>query len=60
MEVIEMQTCAAHAPQIHRLRICQDGQGSYSMSFTHTGQFRLLDYEEVELEVLSARLIKRE
>jgi hypothetical protein len=59
MEVIEMQTSAAHAPQIHRLRICQDGQGSYSMLFTHTGQFNLKDYEEVEMEVVGTRLVSR-
>ena len=46
-------------PKLYRLRICQDGQGSYAMSFTHTGQFRLIDYEEVELEIAGARLVKR-
>ena len=41
-EVIEMQTCItqdAAEPKLYRLRICQDGKGSYAMSFTHTGQF---------------------
>jgi hypothetical protein len=60
MELIDMQTHAAHAPQIRRLRICHDGRGSYSMLFTHTGQFSLQDYAEVELEIMSARLTKKE
>jgi len=61
-EVLEMQTCItpdAAEPKLYRLRICQDGKGSYAMSFTHTGQFRLVDYEEVELEIAGARLVKR-
>ena len=61
-EVIEMQTLTSQdisEPKLYRLRICQDGKGSYAMSFTHTGQFRLIDYEEVELEIAGARLVKR-
>jgi len=61
-EVIEMQTLISQdtsEPKLYRLRICQDGKGSYAMSFTHTGQFRLIDYEEVELEIAGARLVKR-
>jgi len=61
-EVIEMQTCTTQdvsEPKLYRLRICQDGRGSYAMSFTHTGQFRLIDYDEVELEIAAVRLVKR-
>jgi len=29
------------------------------MLFTHTGQFNLQDYEEVELEVVDTRLVRR-
>jgi len=61
-EVIEMQTCTSEdipEPKLYRLRIYQDGKGSYAMSFTHTGQFRLVDYDEVELENAGARLVKR-
>ena len=61
-EVIEMQTLTSQdtsEPKLYRLRICQDGKGSYAMSFTHTGQFRLIDYEEVELEIANARLVRR-
>ena len=61
-EVIEMQTCItqdAAEPKLYRLRICQDGKGSYAMSFTHTGQFRLVDYEEVEMEITGAKLVRR-
>ena len=57
-----MQTLIAQEtsePKLYRLRICQDGKGSYAMSFTHTGQFRLMDYDEVELEIAGARLVKR-
>jgi hypothetical protein len=62
MEVIEMQTCTSQdtsEPKLYRLRICQEGRGSYAMSFTHTGQFRLIDYQEVELEIAGARLVRR-
>ena len=57
-----MQNCTSHdtsEPRRHRLRICQDGHGNYDMSFTHAGQFQLIDYEEVELEIAAARLVKK-
>ena len=57
-----MQTLIAQEtsePKLYRLRICQDGRGSYAMSFTHTGEFHLIDYEEVEMEIAGARLVKR-
>ena len=62
-EVIKTQTLIAQdrsEPRLYRLRICQDGQGSYDMSFTHTGQCQLIDYEEVELEISGARLVRRQ
>ncbi|MBP1738685.1 MAG: hypothetical protein H6Q48_978 [Deltaproteobacteria bacterium] len=49
-----MQACTsldASEPKLYMLRICQDGQGSYAMAFTHAGQFRLMDYEEIEMEI---------
>jgi hypothetical protein len=61
-EVMEMQTLTSQdtsEPKLYRLRICQDGRGSYAMSFTHSGQFRLIDYEEIELEIAGAKLIRR-
>jgi len=57
-----MQTCTSldiSEPKLYRLRICQDGQGSYAMSFTHAGQFQFIDYDEVELEITAWRLVKR-
>jgi len=57
-----MQNCTSHdtsEPRLYRLRICQDGQGSYAMSFTYSDQFQLIDYEEVELEIAGARLVRR-
>jgi len=36
-----------------------DRGGSYGLCFRHTGDFRLNDYEELDLEVKSARLVKR-
>jgi hypothetical protein len=57
-----MQTLIAQdssESRLCRLRICQDGQGSYAMSFTYSGQFQLIDYEEVELEIAGARLVRR-
>jgi hypothetical protein len=61
-EVIKTQTLIDQdrsEPRLYRLRICQDGQGSYNMSFTHTGQFQLIDYEEVELEIAGVTLVRR-
>ena len=61
-EVIKTQTLIAQdssEPLLYRLRICQDGPGSYAMSFTHTGQFQLIDYEEDELEIAASRIVKR-
>ena len=45
--------------QIHGLKICQEGSGSYSISVQHTGSFELRDYDEIEVEVKSTRLVRR-
>ena len=60
MEVMEMN----HIKEIGQLRIVgvkinQPSVGQYSLSFRHLGDFRLGDYEELDLEVVSARLVKR-
>ena len=53
-----------HIEEIGQLRIVgvkinQPSVGQYSLSFRHLGDFRLGDYEELDLEVASARLTKR-
>ena len=47
-------------PRIYRLKIIQDAGGGFCISVTHTGRFRLKDYEVLELEVESAKLVKKE
>lgn len=46
-------------PRILEVKITQDGNKCYSISVKHTGRFRLSDYDEVEFEVISAKLTKR-
>ena len=57
MQICEQQETSE--PKLYRLRICQEGSGNYALSFTHTGRFRLIDYEEVELEIAGAKLVRR-
>jgi len=45
--------------KIYQVKICQDTNGCYSFSVRHTGHFKLCDYEEIELEVRSAKLVER-
>jgi len=45
--------------KIFGVRIYQEGNGCYSFSVKHSGPFRLQDYEELELEVKSARLVRK-
>ena len=45
--------------RIHRVNITQHTPGCYSISVRHSGPFRLDDYETLEIEVKSARLVKR-
>ena len=46
-------------PTIYGVTIIQEGNGGYSFSVKHSGDFKLQDYDELELEVKSARLVKR-
>jgi hypothetical protein len=46
------------APRILGVRISKM-DGGIDLSFRHTGEFRLDDYEEVHIDVKSVRLIKR-
>jgi len=46
-------------PRIFGVKIYQEENGAYSFTVRHSGLFRLGDYEELELEVKSARLVKR-
>jgi hypothetical protein len=46
-------------PRIYGVRIYQEEKGAYTFCVRHSGQFRLGDYEELELEVKSARLVRR-
>jgi len=50
----------SYEPQIYGVRIYHDGKGGYHFSVRHTGQFKLCDYEQLDLEIASARLVKRE
>ena len=45
-------------PKIFGVKLHLDN-GCYRFSFRHTGDFRLNDYEELDLEVMSAKLVKR-
>jgi hypothetical protein len=45
-------------PKIYGLKI-HVNNGCYSMSFRHIGEFVLNDYEELDLKVMSAKLVKR-
>ena len=47
-------------PEIHGVKIYHYGDGCYGFSVRHTGTFRLRDYEELDLEVKSARLVRRD
>ena len=47
------------AVKIYGVRIYQEGNGCYSFSVRHSGEFKLNDYEELELEVTSARLVRK-
>jgi hypothetical protein len=45
--------------KIYGVKITQDDSECYTFSVRHTGQFNLRDYEKLELEVKSARLVRR-
>jgi hypothetical protein len=61
-EVVKMH-CEENDPlakvKIYGVKISQDDNGCYAFSFKHTGHFNLRDYEKLELEVKSARLVRR-
>ena len=61
-EVIKTQSAKLDnqsEPRIYRVKILQDASGGFCISVTHTGYFRLRDYEVLEFEVESARLVKK-
>lgn len=61
MEVINMQVNEYEeslGPKIYGLRICRNTDGCYCLSFRHTGNFSLNDYEELDLKVMSATLVR--
>ena len=63
MEVIKTQKTELERlpePKVYGVKITQDGDKCYCISVKHTGEFRLSDYEELEFEVKSARLVRRE
>jgi len=63
MEVIKAQSAKLEhqsEPRIYRVKIIQDAGGGFCISVTHTGRFRLKDYEVLEFEVESARLVKKD
>jgi hypothetical protein len=45
--------------KIYGVKISQDENECYTFSIQHTGQFNLRDYEKLEFEVKSARLVRR-
>ena len=45
--------------KIYGMKIYQDEHECYTFSIQHTGQFNLRDYEKLEFEVKSARLVRR-
>jgi hypothetical protein len=47
-------------PRIYGVTIHQEGNGAYAISVRHAGPFRLKDYDVLEFEVSSARLVRRE
>ena len=59
-----MQKCDYEGKQtvrIYGVRILVDEEsGAHHLCFQHTGDFRLSDYEELDLQVLSARLVRRQ
>jgi hypothetical protein len=46
-------------PRIFGVKITQDGNKCYCISVKHTGRFCLSDYDALEFEVASAKLVKR-
>ena len=62
MDVIKTEsTELAHLPEpkIYGVRISQDANGCFCISVRHTGPFRLMDYELLDFETKSVRLVKK-
>ena len=45
-------------PRIYGVKILVN-DGCYRFAFRHKGNFNLSDYDELDLEILSAKLVKR-
>ena len=61
-EVIKTQSAKLkhlHEPRIHGVRILQDPGGCFHISIRHSGAFSLKDYEQLDLEVKSAKLVRK-
>ena len=46
-------------PRILGVKIYQEENGAYAFTVRHSGSFSLGDFKELDLEVTSARLVKR-
>lgn len=46
-------------PQLHSLRSSCKGSSRVALSWKHTGDFKLSDYEEVGLEIAAARIVRK-
>jgi hypothetical protein len=57
-EVVKTQNTQLE-PRIYGVKISQDGDLCYCISVKHTGHFNLRDYEELDFEVKSVRLVKK-
>ena len=55
MEVMRMQP----EPRIYRVKIAPDGDKAFCISVRHTGNFNLRDYEELDFEVASVKLVRK-
>ena len=46
-------------PKIFGVRIRNHGPGAYALAFRHSGDFKLDDFDELDFEVVSTKLIKK-
>jgi len=46
-------------PRIYGMKIYQPEPGCYSFTFHHEGDFRLGDYEELDFDVRTVKLVRR-
>lgn len=47
-------------PRIYGVKITPDEDKAYCISVRHTGDFNLRDYEELDFEVSSVKLVRKE